>query len=206
MKYTERINTQSVKILDVIKYNAFNIGEIYDFFRKHKPSYYIKMSEIFVNDYFIFDGINIIKMKETDFIKKYKAFYRFSKSERSGFKYWFAHWCAFQMTALNLRAWKFKYLFHDLEKPFIKPFIGYPKTQRFHRLHNKHHLEYGLKHGWDKCDWEAMVIDWECSKLTKLGAQLDARETIEFECRNEWQDHKHEIIPRFYKVLNKFNI
>ena len=28
----------------------------------------------------------------------------FTKEERSGFKYWFAHWRTFQMTALNLNA------------------------------------------------------------------------------------------------------
>ena len=33
----------------------------------------------------------------------------FTKEERNSFKYWFAHWCAFQMTALNLKCWKFKY-------------------------------------------------------------------------------------------------
>ena len=27
----------------------------------------------------------------------------FTKEERNGFKYWFAHWRAFQMTALNLK-------------------------------------------------------------------------------------------------------
>lgn len=25
----------------------------------------------------------------------------FTKKDRSTFKYWFAHWCAFNMTALN---------------------------------------------------------------------------------------------------------
>ena len=43
----------------------------------------------------------------------------FDKSQRSKFDYWFAHWCAFNMTALNLGVWKFKYLFHDIEKPWL---------------------------------------------------------------------------------------
>ena len=43
----------------------------------------------------------------------------FTKEERSGFKYWFAHWCAFQMTALNLKCWRPKYLLHDIEKPWL---------------------------------------------------------------------------------------
>lgn len=93
----------------------------------------------------------------------------FTKEERSSFKYWFAHWCAFQMTALNLKAWKFKYLFHDIEKPWLKLFWDYKKVQKWHRLHNAHHLEYP-----GKKDWEAMVIDWECSRFTKDAAPLDA--------------------------------
>ena len=43
----------------------------------------------------------------------------FSKSERSSFKQWFAHWCAHKMTALNLGMWKPKYLLHDIEKPWL---------------------------------------------------------------------------------------
>ena len=44
----------------------------------------------------------------------------FEEKDKSSFKYWFAHWCAYQMTALNCGAWKFKYLFHDIEKPFLE--------------------------------------------------------------------------------------
>lgn len=98
----------------------------------------------------------------------------FSKAERSGFKYWFAHWCAFNMTALNLRCWKFKYLFHDIEKPWLKLILrDYKKVQKWHREHNSHHLEYFIKH--KKADWEAMVIDWECSRFTKEACPLDAK-------------------------------
>ena len=44
----------------------------------------------------------------------------FDKTERSSFKYWFAHWCSFNMVTLNQKCWKFKYLFHDMKKPFFK--------------------------------------------------------------------------------------
>lgn len=44
---------------------------------------------------------------------------RFGKDERSSFPYWFAHWKAFNMVALQLGHWKFKYLFHDIEKPWL---------------------------------------------------------------------------------------
>ena len=105
----------------------------------------------------------------------------FNKSERSKFKYWFAHWCAFQMTALNLGVWKFKYLFHDMEKPFMlywfmwmcgmKHEDAYKRVQKWHRIHRKHHLEYlGDK------DYESMVIDWECSRFTKSNSPRTAYE------------------------------
>ena len=116
----------------------------------------------------------------------------FTKEDRSTFPYWFAHWCAFQMTALNCKAWKFKYLFHDMEKPFLKLFLDYKDVQRFHRRHNKHHPEWleaqlmqynyyedgesGIKDVLDRFDFEAAAIDWECSRFTKLAQPLNAYE------------------------------
>ena len=44
----------------------------------------------------------------------------FDKIERSSFKYWFAYWYSFNMVTLNQKCWKFKYLFYDMEKPFLK--------------------------------------------------------------------------------------
>lgn len=102
----------------------------------------------------------------------------FSKDERSSFKYWFAHWCAFNMTALNLKAWKFKYLFHDWYKPWLRLFMPYEKVQRFHRTHSKHHLEWlelnPINKRALKFDWASMLIDWECSRFTKEASPLDA--------------------------------
>lgn len=97
----------------------------------------------------------------------------FDKSERSTFKYWFAHWCAYQLTALNLKAWKFKYLFHDIEKPWLRILFrgDYSKVRKYHREHSKHHLQYK-----GKKDYTAMVIDWECSRLTKDFSPYTAHE------------------------------
>lgn len=98
-------------------------------------------------------------------------FKKFDKSQRSTFEYWMWHWLAFNYTACKLKAWKFKYLFHDIEKPWLRLwYLGnYAKVQTHHRTRNKHHLEYkGEK------DWEAMVIDWECSRLTKKAAPRTA--------------------------------
>ena len=144
-----------------------------------------------------------------DVMKDYKSFNMFTKQDRSSFKYWFAHWCGFQLTALNLGIWKPKYLLHDIEKPWLKLLWrgDYKKVQNWHRTHNKHHLEYGLLNGWDAIDWEALMIDWECCGLSKQEAQLDARETLEYEInRDKWKDHSEEIVKHLLPILDKYNL
>lgn len=115
----------------------------------------------------------------------------FTQAERSTFPYWFAHWCAYQMTALNCNAWKFKYLFHDIEKPFLKLFLDYPKVQKLHRTYNRHHPEWLENHlaaysdkltdekinqFLDRFDYEGAIIDWECCHFTKTEEPLDAHD------------------------------
>ena len=144
-----------------------------------------------------------------EIMKDFKSFSMFSKQDRSSFKYWFAHWCGFQLTALNLKIWKPKYLLHDIEKPWLKLLCGgdYKKVQKWHRTHNRHHLEYGLKHGWDKIDWEALMIDWECCGLSKQEAQLDARETLNYEInREKWKPYANEISVRLGRLLYLYNL
>ena len=133
----------------------------------------------------------------------------FTKEERSTFPYWFAHWCAFNMTALNLKAWKFKYLFHDIEKPWLRLFWDYKKVQRWHRRHSSHHLEY-LYHG--TVDIEAMLIDWECSRFTKESSPLTARQEWE-RLLEDWKfaDWHHLIaqhpeLGTVDEVLNKLGL
>lgn len=68
------------------------------------------------------------------------------------------------MTALLRGMWKVKYLFHDIEKPWLKLFMKYSDVQKFHRSHNRHHLSYKGNRG---IDWEALAIDWDCGRYTK---------------------------------------
>ena len=103
----------------------------------------------------------------------------FSKEERSKFPYWFAHWCAFNMTALNLKHWRFRYLFHDFEKPWLRLFLPYEKVQKFHRYHSAHHSEFFVRNGW--LHWDDMIIDWECSHFTKTQSPWLANEVIDKE-------------------------
>ena len=113
---------------------------------------------------------------------------RFTDEEKSSFAYWFAHWCSYNMVALNLKAWKFKYLFHDFEKPWLKLiFKDYLKVRKFHRKYNRHHLAYKNRY---KIDWEAAVIDWECSRFTKASVGRNAREMYE-----------HFIGPRYERGI-----
>lgn len=141
----------------------------------------------------------------------------FTKQERSSFKYWFAHWCSYQMTALNLKCWKFKYLFHDIEKPWLKLFLPYAKVQAFHRNHSKHHTQYWINKNLNdkKVDWQAMVVDWECSRFTKASAQLNARDTLELECNSLRECYDKNIISdakiesfreNVERILNKLNL
>ena len=100
----------------------------------------------------------------------------YSKSERSSFGYWFAHWCAFQIIALLSGLWRPKYLLHDIEKPWLRLFWKYKKVQKWHRAHNNHHLEYLVSHKISKFDFAGMVIAWECGKLTKEASPLNAKQ------------------------------
>ena len=120
----------------------------------------------------------------------------FSKEDRSSFPYWFAHWCAFNMVALVCKRWKFKYLFHDIEKPWLKLFMPYEKVQKFHRLHSRHHLEYPGER-----DWEAMVIDWECSRYTKQASPRTAKEELE-----RLLDERKIVGPDYVKAWNAIKI
>lgn len=133
--------------------------------------------------------------------------YKFSKEERSSFSYWFAHWCAFNMTALNLHRWKFKYFFHDWYKPWLMLFWGdYKKVQKFHREHSRHHLEWrGIKSNgdWKNLDWEALVIDWECSRFTKQACPRNARDEMRYYIENggKYAEVVKEYLPSMLMML-----
>ena len=140
-----------------------------------------------------------------DVIERCCNYSMFDENDKSTFPYWFAHWCSFQLCALNLGIWKLKYLFHDFEKPWLKLIWQYKKVQKWHREHNKHHLEYGLKHGWDNVDWEALVIDWECSHMSKKQCPLNAREEMERIFKTDkWKPYENTIRPYLELILNTY--
>ena len=127
----------------------------------------------------------------------------FDEKEKSTFKYWFAHWCAYQMTALNCKAWKLKYLFHDIEKPWLELlWKDHKRVKTWHRNHNTHHIEYPGKR---KKDYEAMMIDWECSRFTKTFRVRGAREELD----RKYLDLKIMTDSEYLyckEILNKFGL
>ena len=129
---------------------------------------------------------------------------KFTKEQKSTFRYWWWHNLAFNYTAIKLKMWEPKYLLHDIEKPFLMLlWKDYKKVQKWHRTHNKHHLEYYKQ----KCfDWNAMFIDWECSHLTKIDHQKNAMDTMYQEIKRTDinDDVKHHLFVEF-KSINHLN-
>jgi len=112
----------------------------------------------------------------------------FGPEQKAGFAYTAAHVCAYNMTALNLGVWKFKYIFHDWEKPWLmliakyilrKP-EPYKWVQRWHRTHRKHHVQY-FRHAMMSQKGRSInaietILDWECSRFTKAASGRTAYE------------------------------
>lgn len=111
------------------------------------------------------------------------------------FRYWFAHWCAFQLTALNLNCWKFIFLFHDMEKPFLRLFLGHKMATKLHRKLSRHHVEFIFPKYYD---YVGMIIDWECAKLTKPEKQLNARQTM--------NKYYPQLCDNLNPILNKLGL
>lgn len=133
---------------------------------------------------------------------------KFSKDKRSDWDYWFAHWCAFQMTALTLGIWKFRYIFHDWYKPWMKMFgVPYHRIQWYHKRNSNHHIErFMIDYNPDVMDWDAMIIDWECSQYTKeacpWGAYGEMTNIVNKNIDNEYLVYclKEYIYPRLVEL------
>lgn len=131
-----------------------------------------------------------------------KEYPKFTKEQRGTFRYWFWHWLAFNRTAKELGAWKFHHLFHDIEKPFLRLFLPYKKVQMIHRRNNPHHLEYKYP---DKRNWTDMVIDWECSRLTKEACPYDAADEASRKLDDESMKYEEYCLfmAAWYKMWQK---
>ncbi len=111
------------------------------------------------------------------------------------FKYWHKHWHAFQVTAMRYKCWKFRFLFHDIEKPFLQIFLKHNTVSKLHRRITRHHAEFIFP---KYRDYLGMVIDWECASLTKSDKQLNARQTLE--------KYYPELKEKIYPLINKIGL
>lgn len=116
--------------------------------------------------------------------------------EKSSFRYWFNHWKAYQRTAIQLKVWKPRFLFHDWEKPWLKLFMPYEKVRKIHRRFARHHLDTSRK----TIDHLGAVIDWECGKF-KPNETMDARGYYNYCCEN----NKWKNLLDKYIILNLLN-
>lgn len=134
-------------------------------------------------------------------MRNYKLF---SKEQRSTFSYWFWHWLAFNDIARKYGVWKFHHIFHDIEKPFLRILFPYKKVQQWHRRNHKHHLEY--KHP-EKRNWVDMVIDWECSRLTKYASPRNAIQEATYKYRKGemTRDEYYEFFRAWDAMMNYQN-
>lgn len=114
-------------------------------------------------------------MSKIDVQKWLKKLKKFPPSDKSSFPYWFNHWIAYNLVAIEWKVWKFKYLFHDIEKPFLKLILPYEKVRAYHRKYHKHHLGYRKP---NKIDWMALIIDNQCGMYTKEDSPLSAKEYL----------------------------
>ena len=106
-------------------------------------------------------------------MKEYK---KYKESDKGTFSYWFAHWRAYNSYAIEQGVWKPKYLLHDAGEPWLRLVMDYEKANKFHKSHNRHHLEY---EGSKPFDYDAMILDWEVSRFTKEDAPMNSIQTMD---------------------------
>jgi hypothetical protein len=84
----------------------------------------------------------------------------FKKSERKSLKFAFAKWCSYNMTALNYKMWKFKYLFYDYKVIIYRIFNINFDFQKYRRK-NKYYIESLETYNIDKINWDDIFIGWQ---------------------------------------------
>lgn len=109
------------------------------------------------------------------------------------FKYWFNHWFTYQLVAILHHCWRFRFLFHDIEKPWLNLFWTKAKVKDWQ--HNRHHIIFT-----DNPDY---LGDWECARFTKSDKPLTARQLFHKDFENKlWANH---IAKEIEIVLDKYN-
>ena len=125
----------------------------------------------------------------------------FGEERKSKWDYFFAHWCAYQMVALKWGMWKFRFLFHDIEKPFLRMFLPYKYVRKFHRKYHRHHISYRNP---NRIDWLGLAIDWECSMLTKKAQPMNCALYAQY-MMEKYPEHKEKIEQNLIPLLVKLD-
>lgn len=122
-----------------------------------------------------------------DYDKWLNSLKMFPPEKKSTFSYWWAHYRAFNLMAMKLGVWKFRHLFHDIEKPFLKLFLPYKKVRHFHRRYHRHHRGYRNP---NRIHWLDVIIDNECGMYTKEDSPLNARAYCEYLLEHDVKDRE----------------
>lgn len=122
------------------------------------------------------------------------------------FYYTWRHYMAFLKVQRNLLGYS-KYKFHDWDKLILYlliPFVKSKTISNWHRKYSKHHPTFNrngerIMKPANKVKWTEAIIDWECSRLTKVDKQLNAIETL----YKYYPEYKDNVIP-LLKDLNLY--
>lgn len=83
------------------------------------------------------------------------------------------HKRAFTQTALKLKCFNLKHLFHDTDKLILILLVGDRLATKIHRAISTHHERNGIIK-----DVRGAIIDWECARITKPNKPLNASGTL----------------------------
>ena len=69
-------------------------------------------------------------------------------------------------------------------------------------------MEYHINNGFKNIDWEAMVIDNECCRFTKLQAQMTARQWYDYVKESDRYNAEEieEMIKNYATILDKWGL
>lgn len=123
--------------------------------------------------------------------------------KKNSFRYWFAHWCAYQEVAKAHGCWRFRFLFHDWYKPWLGLIWKYEKVRQFHRKYSRHHPEGKLITNIHKLDYIGMIIDWEASTVSKSKIKPEDSNGAWWVTENIWPQFKPYLLPLLKKYCFK---
>lgn len=116
--------------------------------------------------------MKIIETFKQKLIEKILNGKKFTLEECATLPYWWHHYLAVNAIAAMCHVWSFRFLFHDLEKPFLKFLWGDPdRVQEFHVTHANHHPH---NKPFEKVNLVEMVVDLDAAFAQFNEANLES--------------------------------